>query len=356
MDMTETMYVARKEDGREISRLLESPVDAGLIQAIYTRRPDAYESYMKDFGESRVLVIRKENRIVGTCSEIIRDVYVGGKVKRSAYICGFKKDSNYHGNLPAGPGFIKALKRPDIDFYYCAVISNNKDAIVKFEKKRSFMSVKFITTYTTYFVDPRVKIKEIKNDYTFRQASGEDTAAIIEFLNTEGRKKDLFPVIRSLDDFYNLHIEDFYILEDGHEIKACGALWNTTSYKQLTITKYKGIMKLARLLNPLFSLLAFPTLKKENEPYDYPILSFYLSRDDNKDYYEIFFHRIKDEIKKNYQLFAVGVTRNHVIDSVLKSLPKIAGESTIYQVNFSGQNEEDISFDTEHIATEFALL
>ena len=354
--MPESAYYARKEDGIEISRLLESPVDAGLIQAIYTRRPDAYESYMKEFGESRVFVFRNGSRIIGTCSQIIRDVYVDGKVKRSAYICGLKKDSDYNGPLNAGLSFFRTFMRPDIDFYYCAVVSNNNDAMTKFEKKRSFMSVKCITTYDTYFVDPKVKTKETKNNLTFRQASMEDTAAILDFLNAEGRKKDLFPVIQSLDGFYNLHIEDFYILEDDHEIKACAALWNTTSYKQLTITKFKGIMKLVRLFNPVLSLLSFPTLKKENESYDYPILSFFLSKDDNKDYYEIFFHRIKKEIQKNYRVFAVGLTRNHPIAPIMKNLPKITGESTIYEVEFLGQKEEPISFDTEHIATEFALL
>lgn len=354
--MPGSKYYARKDEGREISRLLESPVDAGLIQAIYTRRPDAYESYMKESGESRVFVFRSEGRVVGTCSEIIRDAYVDGKAKRSAYICGLKKDSDYNGHLTADLSFFKTFKRPDIDFYYCAVVSNNRDAMEKFEKKRSFMSVRRITTYDTYFVNPKVKTKEIKNDFTFRQASAKDAAAVFDFLNTEGRKKDLFPVIKSLDDFYNLHIEDFYILEDDHELKACAALWNTTSYKQLTITKYKGIMKLVRLFNPLLSLLAFPTLNKENEPYDYPILSFFLSKDDNKDYYDILFHRIKKEIKKNYRLFAVGLTRNHPVASILKNLPKITGESTIYEVKFSDQKGEDISFDTEHIATEFALL
>ncbi|MBR3244659.1 MAG: hypothetical protein IKF90_18545 [Parasporobacterium sp.] len=354
--MPESVYEARKEEGPEISRLLESPVDAGLIQAIYTRRPDAYESYMKEFGESRVFVFRKEGRVIGTCSQIIRNVYVDGKEKRSAYICGLKKDSDYQGHLSAGLSFFRTFKRPDIDFYYCAVVSNNKDAVEKFEKKRDFMSVKCITTYDTYFINPKVKTKEIKNEYRFRQASVKDTDALLEFLNTEGKKKDLFPVIKSLDDFYNLHAEDFYILEDDHEMKACAALWNTTSYKQLTITKFKGILKLARLLNPLLSLLAFPTFNKENESYDYPILSFFLSKDDNKDYYEIFFHRIKNEIKKNYRVFAVGLTRNHPIASVMKNLPKITGKSTIYEVKLSGQKEENISFNTENIATEFALL
>lgn len=354
--LSESIYDAKKEEGKEISRLLESPVDAGLIQAIYTRRPDAYESYMRESGEARVFVFRDENRVIGTCSELIRDVYVNGKVKRSAYICGLKKDSDYQGYLKAGSRFFKTLQRPDIDFYYCAVVSNNKEAMEKFGKKRRFMAFDLITTYTTYIINPNVKTKEMKNNYTFRQAATKDTVTILDFLNTEGRKRDLFPVVKSLEDFYNLHIEDFYILEDDHEIKACAAIWNTTSYKQLIIAKYKGIMKLARFCNPVLSLLGFIELNKENEPYDYPIISFFLSKDNNEDYYKILFHKIKNEIKKKYKLFAVGLTDNHPLVPMMKNLPKITGESTIYEMKFSGQQEENITFDTEHISTEFALL
>lgn len=354
--MSESIYDAKKEEGREISRLLESPVDAGLLQAIYTRRPDAYESYMREYGESRVFAFRRENRVIGTCAEIIRDVYVHGQVKRSAYICGLKKDSGYPGNLTAGSGFFRTLKRPDIDFYYCAVITNNKESMAKFQKKRGFMAFNLITRYTTYFINPNVKTKEIKNNYTFRQASEKDRAAILNFLDTEGRKRDLFPVIRSFEDFYNLHIEDFYILEDDQEMKACAAIWNVSSYKQLTIIEYRGIMKLARLFNPVLPLLGFPKLNKENEPYDCPVLSFFLSKDEDEDCYKVLFHRMKNEIKKKYQVFSIGLTDNHVLTPMVRRLSRISGESTIYEVKFSGQKEEEISFDTEHISTEFALL
>ena len=61
---TASIYDAKKEDGKAIARLLESPADAGLIQAVYTRRPDAYESYMKESGEPRVFVFRNEDKIV----------------------------------------------------------------------------------------------------------------------------------------------------------------------------------------------------------------------------------------------------------------------------------------------------
>jgi hypothetical protein len=166
----------------------------------------------------------------------------------------------------------------------------------------------------------------------------------------------LFPVVKSFDDYYNLHIEDFYILEDDHEIKACAAIWNVSDYKQFTVINYKGPMKLARIFNPVLSLLKYVKLPKENEPLNFPMLSFFLSKDDNEDCYKILFHRIKNEIKKNHEMFLVGLPHNHVIASVMKNLPKVTFESTIYEVRFSGQKDENISFDSENIYTESALL
>ncbi len=352
----QSVYEARKEDGEDISRLLESPVDAGLIQAIYTRRPDAYESYMKESGNSRVFVFRRENRVVGTCAELIRDVYIHGEVKRSAYLCGLKRDPAYQGLIPLGAKFYKALQRSDIDFYYCAALANNRDVIKMFEKKRGIFTFCPVTSYTSYILSPGIRTKEEANPYTFRQAAAGDAADIVAFLNTEGRKKDLFPYVRSLEDYYGLRVEDFYLLEDGRGIKACGAVWNVSSYKQFTVTKYRGIMKHARAFNPLLSLLGYAQLPRENEPMNLPMLSFFLSRDDSEDGYRILFHRIKNEIKKRNSMFLVGLPAQHVIASVLKNLPKVTLESVIYELRFTGQGNEAPVIDPESIYTESALL
>ena len=148
----QSVYEAGKADGADISRLLESPVDAGLIQAIYTRRPDAYESYMKESGEPRVFVFKRRDRVVATCAELIRDVYVHGEVKRSAYFCGLKRDPAYPGLIPAGAGFFNAIQRPDIDFYYCAVLANNRDVMEKFEKKRGILDLQNVMELCLFMV------------------------------------------------------------------------------------------------------------------------------------------------------------------------------------------------------------
>ena len=352
----QTVYEARKEDGGDISRLLESPVDAGLIQAVYTRRPDAWESYKKESGEPRVFVFRRENRVVATCAELIRDVYVHGEVKRAAYFCGLKRDPAYQGMIPAGAGFFHALQRSDVDFYYCTLVANNKDVMEKFEKKRSLFSFRPVASYTSYILNPRIRTREEANPYSFRQAAAGDAAAIVEFLNTQGRNKDLFPYVRSLEDYHGLHVEDFYLLEDGRGIKACAAVWDVSSYKQYMVKKYRGILKPARMLNPLISLLGFPKLTRENEPIQLPALAFFLSRDDSADGYRILFHRIKNEIRKRYPTFVVGLPAQHAIASVLRGLPKITLEAVIYELRFIGQGEEGPVIDPARVYTESALL
>ena len=79
-------YEAKPEDGREISRILDASTCNGLIDLLYTRRPDAYASYQKEPGEARVFARKKDGAVVSTCAELVRDVYVGGEACKAAYI------------------------------------------------------------------------------------------------------------------------------------------------------------------------------------------------------------------------------------------------------------------------------
>ena len=134
--MSESKYLASANDGKEILRILESSAAKGNIELIYTRRPDAYESYMKEAGQARVFISRDGEHAVGTCAEVIREVYIGGRVCRAAYVCGLKKDAEYDGGIGFGARFIRDLQCDDIDFYFCSVVAENTDARRMFEKSR----------------------------------------------------------------------------------------------------------------------------------------------------------------------------------------------------------------------------
>ena len=332
--MSESKYLASANDGKEILRILESSAAKGNIELIYTRRPDAYESYMKEAGQARVFISRDGEHAVGTCAEVIREVYIGGRVCRAAYVCGLKKDAEYDGGIGFGARFIRDLQCDDIDFYFCSVVAENTDARRMFEKSRRLLEMKQTVGYKTYILSPKVKVNAKKHSFTFRRATESDTDRLIEFLNAEGKKKDMFPVVKSFDEFYNLSVEDFYLLIDGESILATVALWNQTGYKQYVVKRYGRIMKIARIFNPLLSAFCYIKLPKENQSLDFPMLAFFLCKDDNTENYMIFLNEIKRKISKKYGMFVLGLSDGHFARPFADKLPSISFETKLYGIKF----------------------
>ena len=102
-----TEFEARPEDGVEISRILDATTSNGGIDLLYTRRPDAYASYMKEPGEARVFAKKQDGVVLSTCAELIREVYIGGEACKAAYICGLKRIPTIpaaRGSAPGSPG------------------------------------------------------------------------------------------------------------------------------------------------------------------------------------------------------------------------------------------------------------
>ena len=354
--MSESKYQATPSDGKEILHILESSAAKGSIELIYTRRPDAYESYIKDAKDARVFISRDGEKAIGTCAELIREVYIGGEACRSAYICGLKKDADYEGSVGFGARFIKDLQENDIDFYYCSVVAENTDARRMFEKCRRLLCMTPIVGYKTYIISPKVKIKVPKHTFTFRRATESDTSRLLSFLNTEGKKKDMFPVVKSLDDFYNLHISDFYLLLDGENIIATAALWKQTEYKQYIVKRYGGAMKLARVFNPILSALRYIKLPQENEPLDFPMLAFFLCKDDNADNYLIFLNEIKQEISKSYGMFVIGLPDSHYARPIIDKLPSVNFKTEIYEIKFPWSEQKYKAPDPQGVYLECGLL
>ena len=355
--MSYITYLAREEDGEEILEILESSPAKGSIELLYTRRPNAYVSYKKESKESDVLIVKDNEKIVGTVAQIVRDLYIDNEPKKMGYVCGLKKDSNYLGNLNCCKELIKNMVRPDIDGYYCSVISDNKEAQTIFEKRRrKTVNVEYLQDYTTYIMAPYFKFRIKDNEFKFKRADVNDEQDILEFLNNEGKKKNYFPVFYSLKQYSNLDVRDFYILKYEGKIVATGALWNQSEYKQYIVKKYMGIMKYARIFNPILELLGYIRLPKENKVLNFPMLSFFISKDDSEEYYKVFLNNIVEVIKRDYEMFIIGTTKCNSLNTIFKKLRNIHFDSKIYTVDFILGNGNKQEIDRDNIWIECGLL
>lgn len=350
---------ARPEDGKDILRILESSAAKGLFELLYTRRPDAYESYMKESGEVRVFVSRNKESPICTCAEIIRPVYIGGREAKAAYICGLKKEADRKGTVGFfGTELIRSLQRDDIDYYYCSVISDNDEALKTFSRFRTAIAIKPICNLRTYIISPKVRMHVPKNDLVVRDADKNDTEALLEFLRSEGIRKELFPVVDSIESFHNLSIEDFRLLTDKNgRILAAAALWNQTEYKQYVVKKYRGVMKLARVLNPIIGALGYIRLPKQDEPLDFPMLAFLCVREDRAEYFNIFFDGVLRELKKEKRpMLVIGAPRAHFASRELDKLRSVHFDSKICEITFPRKQREYGTPDPQNVFPECALL
>ncbi|MBQ9779733.1 MAG: hypothetical protein IJW00_02190 [Clostridia bacterium] len=349
-------YLARPEDGQAILDILESSASKGGIELLYTRRPDAYASYMKEFGEARVFVSRRGDRLAGTCAELVRDVYINGQPAKAAYLCGLKKQVAPGEHAGFGPDLFFALQRDDIDFYYCSVVKENGAARHMLEGNHRLLRVSPLADFRTYMLSPKVRIKAPVYDYIFRQATPDDHEALLAFYRAQGQNKDLFPVISAFEDFQGLSIRNFYLLLRGKEILAAGALWRQSDYKQYVVKAYRGVMKGARALNPLLSLLGYIKLPPRDVPLDFPMLSFFLCRDDDEAAQRVFLKEMVREVRKTDEMFVIGLPREHAVSLVLDKVPNLHFDTTLYEISFPWSQRPNNKVRAHHIFPECGLL
>lgn len=355
--MSQITYLADKSDGESILEILESSAAKGSIELLYTRRPNAYESYQKESDEAYVYGVKDEKQMLGTVAQIVRKVYIGGEIKKLGYVCGLKTAPDYQGNVNWVRTFIKNLVREDIDCYFCSIISDNVEAQKLFEKKRKkTMNMEFLQGYTTYMMAPYFRFTVKNKNYVFEQVTKETEELVVQFLNSEGGKKDFFPVIESLSQFTDLNPTDFYMLKDGEEIVAAGALWKQTAYRQYIVTKYSSILKFARIFNPVLKMLGYIQLPKENEVLDFPMLSFFISKDDSEEYYKAFLNSINPVIKNEYGMFVIGIINNSFAHSIFRKVRSIHFDTKIYEIEFILGNGKRTDVNKDNIWLECGLL
>lgn len=331
--MSQTKEIATIQDGKEILDILESSPAKGRMELLYTRRPNACLSYKKESEEVEIFKVVENEKIIGTMAKIARKVYISEKESKASYLCGLKKNIHYKGNINWGKVWLKNLIDEETECYFCSILSDNNNAQNMFEKSRKkTLNMQLAANYRTYIIAPYFKFKVKDNAYVFKQAEEEDEQDIIAFLNREGKKKDFFPVIQKIEQFADLKITDFYILKDKDKIIAAGALWKQMGYKQYIVKKYRGIIKYVKLLNPILKMLGYIKLPKENELLNFPMLSFFISTNDDEEYYKIFLNHIVQVIKKQYSMFIIGTTQCNFASNIYRNIKTIHFDSKIYLV------------------------
>ena len=320
---------ATSADGPKMLKLIESHPAGGKIKIIYTRRPDAYQSYQTECADAEmILCVDDDGRILAQFACLPHKLYIDREIYTVGYVTGLHKADGEQVNIMKllEAGYIHSSAKQ----FFCSVLDDNKSAFDMFAKRKLIHPIR---DYTTYLFNPKA-IKKTRHKFTFRRAMIYDTKEFLRFYNEVGSRYSYFPVISSLDDFAGLTVSDFFILENGDNIVAAGALWNQKDYKQYIVLGYDGVYKFAALCNPILRALHYPPFPKVNEATHFAYISFLLCRENDPALERILLGEISG-VARDYNFLTIGAVKETALWQYLNSIKSIKIGSRLCAIDYN---------------------
>jgi hypothetical protein len=303
--------------------LIESRSSGGALDIVYTRREDAFRSYMADCKDAEItLCVDEGNRVRAQMVCLPRRVYIGGKVRTVGYVTGLCKRTDSFVNLKRL--LHAALDDAQADFFFYSILSENGAGSKMLDKKRGYMpDLRSVGNYTTYLFSPYAP-KKPRHGFTFRRADAADAEKLLRHYRDYGRNHDFFPEMTSLSAFHGLHAECFYLLtHPGGDIAAAGALWDQRDFKQHIVKAYNGIYKTLSKWNVLLRPLRYPPLPQQGEVADFAYLSFFAAGRDDPDIIRIFLGEAAAAARPLYGAICVGAIENSETRRILDTIKNV---------------------------------
>ena len=153
----------RNCDGEEICEVLETGEFKGNIGLVYSKRPNAVLSVMKDGYDSQIAVARNKynNKISGMGICTLNKFIVNGQIETIAYLSGFRILNGVRGNIiHVYKMFEDYCHENNVKYTYTTILEDNKHALKMFSKKRKNLPdyIK-ISDYTVNIFMKNIKYK-----------------------------------------------------------------------------------------------------------------------------------------------------------------------------------------------------
>lgn len=348
-------------DAAEILGILEENPLPGPISLIYTRRPDAYRSFMAEGRDARVIVCRdtQDGRIAALGAGAVQDCLVAGRPDRVAYLFGLRFRREYLKKrvillLPEAYRLIvEHFQEQGVRHFLAVILADNFPALRLLTGERSRMPKHtFLCSYHTLTFLTRRRAPSLPESFRFRRATPGDREAIEEFLTTEGGRCNFFPcrIGDLLDRHPELSWESFYLLTDRQgSFLACGAAWDQVSHKQYIVAGYRGAMRWLSLVSPLLRAVGYPPMPKPSTTLRFFLLAFWCVKDNREEYLRWFLDGLA-HAGRDYPYFVVGVPEAHPLGPSLNRWKFLGYDSHVYLVG-----DHITSEDTARLGKSFYL-
>jgi hypothetical protein len=366
---------AEPADGPALLRLIESDASKGGLAIVASRQPDPVASFALESKTTSLTILR--DPVSGTirfmAAFIPRRVFIGGHPVELVYVSSVRKQA---GTLSGVNVFHQAYARElatrGAFGGFCSILAENRAAAALFagKKHRILPQLKPLCDSTTFLINPRALAKmtlargrnadshPTKETLRATVPKEADLPEVLDFLQTEGRRYDLFPVVENLSDTCSgLSLEDCVLVRDqGGAIQAFGALWDQRHYRQSIIRGYRGIYRWVRPFSWLIKRLGYIPLPPAGSTVPVRMLSLLLAQPGADDAYCLLLTALSDMARqRGCPIVAVSISHNNACLPLWQRLRSLRVDSTIYTYETPG-NTAPLPDGSREIQLESGLL
>ncbi len=260
---------ATPQDEAAIRHLLSRPMP-GDIAFASPREPDHQLATTIEGDRHQEIVARQgdEGRVVAYASRSVRSVWVNARPTRVGYLSALRLTPDIHASirgLKHGFDRLNSFRLSDeADYDITSIMASNRRA-----RRLLEAGLPHLPTYTPLgrlaTLILRVR-RRIERSTKISHASRDDITDVVGCLQRDGCHWQYRPVWTSADLLSQsrcrcLDIGDFLMFRDEGRVRACLAVWDQRTFKQISIAGYTGWMSRCRVVvNMLSGLTGRPRL------------------------------------------------------------------------------------------------
>jgi hypothetical protein len=268
-----TYVLATEQDDAVLRALLRDNAMPSWVSMTVTREPSFFAGCNR-FGQDWAVIARQDGSPVGmyTCSE--QQVHLNGAATELGYIGALRVNPSYRHRLRIlrdGYASIRTLSPPQLpQLWYTAVASENLVARRLLEANLRGMPRYWSSNELVTMAFPRARSQR---RFLWRPVLSGELGKLCSFYNERAAQYQFSPVLTP--EIAARTGASFFAIEQNGVLKACMALWNQQSYKQVVACAYRRPLNwLLPLYNTYARLARRVSLPRVGQALDMSNLAF----------------------------------------------------------------------------------
>jgi hypothetical protein len=352
MGSAEEICFAAPEDDAALRDLYSRSALSGSLEIIYKREPSFFHALGVMGDQSRVMVVRQDDRIIATGTITFFKAFVRREAVTIGYLHSLRVDAAYRHNVFLAQGFQKVHELSEaqgIPFYLATIIEDNNPLVRMIQKPRSFMPLfQDIGRFTTYVI-PLYRKKRQTAQLSVKPAAGSaERGEAVDWMQQWGKTRDLYPVFTQElfqnQWMKNYGLQDLLLARRNGRIAGTLAAWDQSGFRQTAVKAYHGKWLLLKYCyNALAPILGGSRLPQANEEFKYMFAAFPAAEEDDPGILrELIAELCSRALSSGYTYVVIGLHESDPLSRALEGLFTIRYTSRAYMVALEGREQYEV--------------